>query len=146
MAQQVGLVKGLKQLDRVVRMVTGKGLAGNLRDIVGLIQGKPVREETRAKKPGLQVMAGSSPRMATRWSKGSDVAPPRPKRVAKPAPIAFAHKQDPAAQDAQLVISALRGLGFKKREAEQAIVQTRFPTGASLEEKIRTALQGMNRG
>ena len=147
MAQQVGLVQGLKRLDQVMRMVTGKGLAGNLRDIVGLIQGKPVRgEEIRAKTPGLQVGARvGSPRM---WRRPGpkQVGVATPKRGARLAPRVFAHEQDPATQDAQLVISALRGLGFKKREAEQAIAQAQLPPGASLEEKVRATLQGMNRG
>ncbi len=139
MAQQVGLVKGLNQLDQVVRMATGKGLAANLRWVVHQIRGQPVGvPQAPDRRPALQPPTRREPMRAPLNN--------HPKRVTRPAPRAPRRERERPDRDAQAIVSALRGLGFRRAEAEQAIAQAQLPPGASLEEKVRATLQGMNRG
>lgn len=47
--------------------------------------------------------------------------------------------------DVQAVISALTNLAYPKKQAAQAVARAQFPPGASLEEKIKTALQELGK-
>ena len=58
MARKSGLVNSLHDLDQAARIVTGKPLADNIRDIAGLVQGQLAKGiEARADKPDLQDLA-----------------------------------------------------------------------------------------
>lgn len=48
-------------------------------------------------------------------------------------------------RDVQTVVSALTSLGIPKKQAEQAVAQAQFASAATLEEKIKTALQGLDK-
>ncbi len=47
--------------------------------------------------------------------------------------------------DVQDVLAALTHLGIPKKQAEQAVAQAQFTSAATLEEKIKAALQGLNK-
>ncbi len=135
MGQRVGLVQGLKRLDQVVRIVTGKGIAANLRNVAAMLQDRPVAVVgTSIVWPRIPPPAGRPP---------ARPPAPRPQRQGRRLPRPLAHHGGEAPEDLEAIVSALRRLGFRRREVEQAITQAHLPPGASLEEKVRATLQGL---
>lgn len=68
-----------------------------------------------------------------------------------PQGVALGSLSSPAQQvpevgrDFQDVVSAIMNLGVSRKQAEQAVAQTQFPPGATLEARIKIALQSLSK-